>query len=100
MTLQSINTHFIHGLNALANAADRLARAGGRVIVPTTLGAIGGWMAGVGAPGAFQGLTSSLVYTRILSPAGNYQSKYRNWPGPNSPARQRTSYMELEPFQN
>jgi|ERR1700722_11496454 len=54
-----------------------------KMIAPTLLGAIGGWLVGVGPKmGLLQGIATGVTYSWVLKPIANYVSE-NSGPGPN-----------------
>jgi hypothetical protein len=71
-----INT-LIPTMNYMANGAEFVMERGGKVLVPTALGAIGGYLVGIGPQiGAFQGLTSGALYSWVLRPISQFISNH------------------------
>jgi len=61
------------GLNLMADAVSYTMKKAGKVVAPTLLGAVGGYLTGVGARlGGFQGATAGAFYSCVLIPAGSY----------------------------
>jgi hypothetical protein len=68
--MTGINGYAIRAMNLTADMTEAVFSRSYKTIIPTSLGAIGGWMANVGAPmGGFQGCCASLMTSWILRPA-------------------------------
>lgn len=64
-----------HALNAVGVAGEYIIENGSKTIIPGALGAMGGWLTGIGgARGMFQGVATGSLYAYVLRPMGRYIS--------------------------
>lgn len=69
----NINTVFIRSINGIADGAEYLVKHTGGIVIPTTLGALGGCLVGVGTSlGAFQGFIGGTLHSLLISPISRY----------------------------
>ncbi len=74
--MTSVAGYIAQASNKAADVADVVVS--GKVVIPTALGAMGGWLAGVGPQmGAFHGLAAGALHAWIVKPADQYVTSHQ-----------------------